>query len=184
VNLTVAATRLDEEQSVLGGRFSSAFSAGGSTTYFVDSNASMNLGRGWGAFASYRRGWTTMPGTGALVDKGQLRTNAFAFDLAKVNAFSNGDKLAFRVMQPLRVAKGGFDLNVPISYDYATGAVAHEQRFFNLAPNSREIDYEVAYGVDAFGGNLGLNAFLRTHPGHIREMQNDVGGVIRYTLGF
>ncbi|MDQ3139408.1 MAG: peptidase S8, partial [Pseudomonadota bacterium] len=74
-------------------------------------------------------------------------------------------------------------LNTPISYDYQTGAVGYEQRFLSLAPSGREIDYEVAYSVGAFGGDLGLNAFLRTDPGHVAAMPNDAGAAIRFTLG-
>jgi hypothetical protein len=87
-------------------------------------------------------------------------------------------------MQPLRVRSGGFDLRVPTSYDYATGAVGYEQRPFSLAPTGREIDYELAYGVRALGGQLGANLFLRTEPGHIEDADSDVGAAIRFTLGF
>ncbi|HWH16838.1 MAG TPA: S8 family peptidase, partial [Allosphingosinicella sp.] len=183
-SLSLGASRLQEEATVLGGRFSEAFSSGGSTSYFLDSGVNLDLGGGWGAYASYRRGWTSIQGTGALVSDGRLSTDAFAFDLSKLGAFASRDKLAFRVMQPLRVRSGGFDLNVPVSYDYATGGVGYQQRFFNLAPTGREIDYELAYSVGALGGNLGVNAFFRTDPGHIEAMKNDVGGAIRFTLGF
>jgi subtilisin family serine protease len=180
---SLGASRLREESTVLGGRFSSAFSNGGSTSTFLDGTADIGLGNGWAAFASYRRGWTAMPGTGALVDRGRLATEAFAFDVSKTGALTASDKLAFRVMQPLRVSKGGFDMSVPVSYDYATGAVGREQRFFNLAPTGREIDYEAAYSVGWLGGDLGINAFLRTDPGHVETMKTDLGAAIRFTLG-
>jgi hypothetical protein len=181
--VSLGASQLKEESTILGGRFSSAFSSGGSSTTFVDGTIDANLGNGWGAFASYRRGWTAMPGTGALVDSGRLQTEAFAFDISKSGALTGGDRFAFRIMQPLRVSRGGFELNVPVSYDYSTGGVGYEQRFFNLAPTGREIDYEAAYSVGLLGGNLGLNAFLRTDPGHVAAMPNDVGAAIRFTLG-
>ena len=169
---------------MLGARFSSAFASGGARSAFLDGTASFDLGRGWGAFASYRRGWTRMAGSGALVDEGRLKTDAWAFDLSKAGAFSGGDRLAFRVMQPLRVRSGGFDLNVPVSYDYATGAVGFERQQLSLAPTGREIDVEAAYSVGLLGGRLGVNAFLRTDPGHIEAMQTDLGGAVRYSLGF
>jgi hypothetical protein len=164
--LSLGASRLGEENTVLGGRFSSLFSGAGATTYFVDGTASFDLGAGWGAFGSYRRGWTNLPGTGALVQEGRLSTDAWAFDLSKRNALAGGDKLAFRVMQPLRVRAGGFNMSVPASYDYATGSVGYENRFLNLAPTAREIDFEAAYSVALLGGDLGLNAFT----GRIRGM--------------
>ena len=184
VNLSLGASRLDEQETMLGARFSSAFASSGATSTFVDGTASFDLGRGWGAFASYRRGWTRMAGSGALVDEGRLKTDAWAFDLSKAGAFSGGDRLAFRVMQPLRVRSGGFDLNVPVSYDYATGAVGFERQQLSLAPTGREIDVEAAYSVGLLGGRLGVNAFLRTDPGHIEAMRTDLGGAVRYSLGF
>jgi hypothetical protein len=179
---SLGASRLSEEATILGARFSSVFSSGGSRTLFADGAASLDLGAGVEAYASYRRGWTSMPGTSSLVEKGRLRTEAFAFDLSRTGMFAAADKLAFRVMQPLRVASGGFDLDMPVGYDYATGTARFERRFFNLAPTGREIDYEIAYGLGLLGGHLDFNAFLRTDPGHIETMRKDVGTAIRFTL--
>ena len=182
--LSIGASRLREESTVLGGRFSSVFSTAGATSHFVDGTASFDLGSGWGAFGSYRRGWTNLPGTGGLVHNGRLSTDAWAFDLSKRNALTAGDKFAFRVMQPLRVREGGFNLSLPVSYDYSTLSVGYEDRFFNLAPSGREIDFEAAYSRPLLGGDVGLNAFYRKDPGHIAGMTDDKGAAIRYTLGF
>jgi len=178
----LGASRLREDRTVLGGRFSPIFSGAGSSTTFLDGSASLDLGRGWNAFASYRHGWTLLPGTGALVDNGRLTSNAAAFDLSKTGLFASGDKLAFRVMQPLRVIGGGMNLNLPVSYDYATGTPAYERRLFSLAPKGREVDFEAAYGFGLFGGYLDLNAYYRTDPGHIAALRNDVGGAVRFTV--
>lgn len=86
-------------------------------------------------------------------------------------------------MQPLRVASGGFDLNMPVGYDYSTRSARFEQRFFNLAPTGRELDYEIAYGVGLLGGRFDVNAFLRTDPGHVAAMKKDVGAAFRFTIG-
>ncbi|HEX8512044.1 MAG TPA: peptidase S8, partial [Allosphingosinicella sp.] len=144
----------------------------------------IDLGGGWGAFASYRHGWTWIQGSGALVKGGRLSSSANAFDLAKTGAFMAGDKVALRVTQPLRVRTGGFDIDLPVSYDYASGDVGYQQRFFNLAPTGRELDYEISYWTRLLGGSLAANAYLRTDPGHIESMKNDVGGALRFTLGF
>jgi hypothetical protein len=101
-----------------------------------------------------------------------------------VNAFASGDKLAFRVMQPLRVSAGGFDLSVPTSYDYSSRTVGYEDRFLNLSPTGREIDFEAAYSMRILGGDLGLNSFYRKDPGHIAGVKDDIGAAIRFTLGF
>jgi hypothetical protein len=182
--LSLGASRLQEEGTVLGGRFNSVLSGAGASSYFMDGTASFDLGKGWGAFASYRRGWTQLPGTGGLVQDGSLSTDAWAFDVSKLGAFRRGDKLALRVMQPLRVRAGGLNMLVPGSYDYSTLGVGYENRFLSLAPKGREVDFEAAYSMNLLGGSFGLNAFYRTDPGHIEAMRSDVGGAIRYTLGF
>ena len=56
--LGVAMTRLDERQSLLGGRLSDALGGGGSNSVFVDAEASQDFGRGWSAGLTARRGWT------------------------------------------------------------------------------------------------------------------------------
>jgi hypothetical protein len=182
--LSVGATRLAEDGTMLGSRFSSVFASGGATSTFVDSSLSYDLGRGLGLHASYRRGWTRMAGTGALAESGRLSSDAWAFDLSKANALKRGDVLAFRVMQPLRVRSGGFDLSVPVSYDYAMGSVGYERQLLSLAPTGRELDFELGYSMGLLGGRLGLNTFLRTDPGHIEAADTDVGAAVRYTLGF
>ena len=175
---------IDEESTILGGRFGPAFTSAGATSHFADASASFDIGRGWGAFASYRRGWTSLGGTGGLVENGRMGTDAWAFDLSKRGAFSAGDKLALRVMQPLRVRSGGFNLSVPTSYDYATLTAGYEDRRFSLSPSGRELDLEAAYTRALLGGSLGLNAFYRMQPGHIEDAKADLGGAIRFTLGF
>jgi hypothetical protein len=182
--LTLGATRLDERETVLGGRPSAElFGAGGATSVFADASASLRLGGGWRAYGAYRRGVTSMAG-GALAQSGRLGTEAWAFDVSRSNALRTGDRFALRVMQPLRVTSGGYSLQLPVSYDYATGAVGFDQRFFNLAPTGREIDVEAAYGFGLWGGQISANAFLRRQPGHIEALGNDVGAAVRYGVAF
>lgn len=182
--LTLGATRLSEAGTILGGRFGSAFGGGGAATTFVDAAASFELGGGWGAAASYRRGWTMLPGGAGMVEGGRMQSDAFALDVSKRGAFAAGDRLALRLMQPLRVRSGGFDLSVPTSYDYFTREVGYEARVYSLAPSGRELDIEAAYGIGVLGGDLSANLFLRTDPGHVEAMRSDLGGAIRFTLGF
>ena len=181
--VSLGATRLEERDTVFGGRLSEAFTTGGSTSWFADAHASYELGNGWSASGSYRRGWTSMPGAG-LGQRGRLSTDAWSLDLAKGNALFAGDRFALRLMQPLRVRSGGFDLSLPVSYDYSSGSVGYEQRFFNLAPSGREIDLEAAYGMRLLTGQLSANAFVRRQPGHIEAADTDVGAALRFSLEF
>lgn len=180
----VGASRLDEESSLLGARFADAFRSGGARTLFLDAGADVSLGRGWSLSGSYRRGETRVEGTGALVERGRLNSDAFALDIAKAGLLSSGDALAFRLAQPLRVRSGGFDLNLPVSYDHGDGSVAYAPGFLNLAPAGRERVWELAYGGRRWGGWLELNAFLRSDPGHFEKMPGDAGGAVRFALRF
>jgi hypothetical protein len=182
--LTLGATRLEEKETILGGRLPSAYTTGGSTSWFADAGASVGLGKGWSAQGSYRRGWTAIESSGGMAERGRLSTDAWAFDISKHDAFRSGDSLAIRLMQPLRVRSGGFDFSMPVSYDYADGSVGYETRFFNLAPTGREIDLEAAYATRLWGGSLTANAFVRREPGHIEAADDDYGAAIRFTLGF
>ena len=180
--LGLGVTALRESETVLGGRLSPLFMAGGSRTTFLDATARLPLGAGWDASASYRRGWTAVGATGSLAQRGRLASEAFAADLSRTGLLVSGDRLAWRFAQPLRVASGGFDLNVPVAWDYRTGTPSYGERFLSLSPGGRELDYELSYGTGLFGGFLELNGFVRTDPGHIEAMERDSGMALRFTL--
>lgn len=184
VSVTLGGSRLDEERTVLGGRLAPSLTSAGATSWFADAAASAGLGGGWSARASYRRGWTSLAGTGGLATGGSLSTDAWALDVSRSGAFLGGDRFALRVMQPLRVRSGGLSLNVPVSYDYGTQQAGYESRAFNLAPSGREIDVEAAYSLPLLGGEFSGNVFARRQPGHIAAMDADLGAAIRFTLGF
>jgi hypothetical protein len=184
VRVSLGGSLLHEEATILGGRFSSTFSSAGSTSRFADGAASLHLGGGWGAYASYRHGWTSIREGGGLVQGGRLSSNGFALDLTKTGAFRGSDKIGLRIMQPLRVRSGGFDINLPVSYDYASRQAGYEHRFFNLAPSGRELNYELSYRMRLLGGTMAANAFMRTDPGHIQSMKTDTGAALRFTRGF
>lgn len=182
LTLALGGSRLTEEASLLGARFASGFARGGSATSFADASAELWLGGGWSLSGNYRRGWSVMAGSGALLQQGRVVSDAFSLDVGKSGAFAHGDRLAFRVMQPLRVRSGGFDLNIPVSYDYSDESVGYETRRLGLAPGGRERDFEAAYGLWLLGGSLDANLFLRREPGHVAAMPDDVGGAIRFRI--
>jgi hypothetical protein len=184
VALSLGGSRLVEESTTLGGRFS--FAPGGTTTYFADATATWENGSGWGAQASYRRGWSMLPGGNGFARGGTMQSDAFAIDAWREGALKRGDRLAFRVMQPLRAAGGGHLLNLPVSYDYATLTPGYQLRQLNLTPSGRELDFEAAYGLPLFGGAgwLSANAFLRRQPGHIQALESDRGAALRLNIAW
>jgi hypothetical protein len=181
--VSLGLSHLKEKETVLGGRFSGPLFGTGSVSYFLDGAGTLHLGEKLIGTLRYRRGWTRFGG-GELADFGRLVSDAFSLDVTRHGAFSPGDSLAFRITQPLRVTSGGFGVEVPVSYDYGTGAVGFEQRILNLAPTGRELDFEAAYSLRVGGGDLGGNLFLRRQPGHIRSAENDLGGAIRLSWDF
>ena len=126
----------------------------------------------------------TRPDRGGLIAGGALRSNAFSFDIAKPGLLRAGDHAALRFAQPLRVAHGGIDLTLPVSYDYATQSAGFERRTYNLAPTGRELVAEASYALTLFGGDLVANTWWRRDPGHIAAMPDDKGAALRFTMGF
>jgi len=178
--LSAGLTRLDEGRTVLGGEFTAALGgAQGARTTFFDLEARRDFGAGWTGALSARQGWTSF-GTGAL------RTRAYGLDLAKSGLVSDGDLLAFRLSQPLKVIGGGLDLLLPTAWSFETMSPTVQQTRFGLTPSGRELDAEIGYQRRLRGGKawLGTNLFARRQPGHVAGGPADVGGAVRYSLGF
>jgi hypothetical protein len=98
---------------------------------------------------------------------------------------SNSDQFGFRIAQPLRVASGGIDLNLPQMWDYWAGAVTEWRvQRINLAPDGREVDFELSYFRPFLGGDVSGNIFLRRNPGNFAAVPDDKGGAVRFSFGF
>jgi hypothetical protein len=181
---SLALTRLDEQETVLGGRF--GFAPAGATSYFADVSLQHDIGRGWGTQARLRNGWTLLPGGNGFVSGGTMMSDSWSFDLWRENALTQGDRLSLRVMQPLRVRSGGYLIDVPVSYDYADRSVGYRLSEFSLAPRGREVDFEAAYRLPLFDGAgiLSAHGFLRRDPGHVKAMKDDAGAAVRVSFDF
>jgi hypothetical protein len=177
--VSAGVSRLEEKQALLGGRMSNALGGGGANTLFLDVEARHDFGRGWSAGLTARRGWTNFA-------SGKFQTGAYGVDFGKTGLFGNSDRLGLRIAQPLRVERGGFAMLLPTAYDYATLSATSSLTRFSLTPSGREIDGELSYGTNLFGGDgwLGGNLFYRRQPGHIANNQDDVGAALRFSLNF
>jgi hypothetical protein len=170
-------SRLEENRTLLGGRLGSLFGDGGSSSLFVDLEARRNLGSGWSATLSGRRGWTDFSG-------GRLQSAAYSFDLAKLGVMNAADRLGLRLSQPLRIEHGGIAMMLPTGYDYATQSETSSLSRLSFAPSGRELDAELSYSTLLGDGWLGTNLFVRRQPGHIAAADADIGAAIRYSLDF
>jgi len=176
---------LAEDETFLGARFGEALGGGeGGATLFADLAASYDAGGGWMLGADFRHGWSRMSGGSAVLRGGSLRSYAVSADITKWGVLAGDDRLSLRIAQPLRVYSGGLSLSLPASYDYATLTTSYENRFFNLAPQGRQIDIETAYSRPLAGGRLAGHLFYRRDPGHYSAIEDDMGAAIRFTLGF
>jgi hypothetical protein len=171
-------SRLEEKQTLLGGRLGNMLGGGGSTTVFVDADARHDWGNGWSSGLSARRGWTSF-------SAGKFQTGAYAFDLAKLSLLSDSDRLGFRLAQPLRIEHGGFAMWLPTAWDYSTMTATDGFSRMSLSPTGREVDAELSYGSRLLGDKawLGANLFYRRDPGHIANSPDDIGAAFRFSLG-
>jgi hypothetical protein len=172
-------SRLEEKDTLLGGRMSSALGGGGSNSLFLDIEGRHDFGNGWSAGLNARRGWTSFGG-------GKFQTGAYGADVTKLGVFGSDDTIGFRLAQPLRVEHGGFAMMLPTAYDYSTLTATDTLSRFSLTPQGREVDAELSYGSNLLDGNgwFGGNLFVRREPGHFADAKPDVGAAMRFTLGF
>jgi hypothetical protein len=177
--LQAGISRLDETQSLLGGRMSGVLGGGGASTLFLDTEARHQFGNGWSATLTARRGWTSF-------NAGKFESDAYAFDLSKAGLLASNDSLALRIAQPLRIEHGGFAMMLPTSYDYSTGLATDTLTQMSLRPSGREIDGELSYGKSWLDGKawFGGNLFYRRDPGHIANSPDDAGAAVRFSLNF
>jgi hypothetical protein len=178
-SLSLGMSRLEEKQSLLGGRMSNVLGGGGATSLFLDAEARHEFGGGWTSTLTARRGWTDFAA-------GKFQTGAYAFDIAKSGVRSGRDSLGFRLAQPLRVEHGGFAMMLPTSWDYTTLTATDTLSRMSLSPSGREVDAELSYGTRLLGDNgwLGANLFYRRQPGHIASLPDDKGAAVRFSLSF
>jgi hypothetical protein len=174
---SIGVSKLEESDTLLGGRLGSLYGPGGSSSTFLDLEARRNLGNGWSATLMGRRGWTDF-------SSGSFQTGAYAFDLAKIGLINRSDRLGLRLAQPLRVESGGMTMLLPTGYDYATQAATSGREYLSFSPSGREVDAELSYSTGLGRGWLGANLFARRQPGHVATADPDLGAAIRYSLGF
>ncbi|MCM8557927.1 S8 family peptidase [Sphingomicrobium sediminis] len=170
-------TRLDESETLLGGRIDPVLGGGGGAlTHFIDAEWRRDLGAGVDLGLTGRLGSTDFAA-------GNLVTSAFAIDLGRRHNLAFGDRLGFRVAQPLRVEAGGIDLYGAVAWDYATESATFGWQRFSLSPSGREMVGEASYSSPLGRGRVGANIFYRHQPGHIATAPADIGGAVSYSIG-
>nr|WP_314442350.1 S8 family peptidase [uncultured Sphingomonas sp.] len=176
--LSVGVGRLEEGRSLLGGRMDGLLGGGGSATTFLDLETRRDLGHGWSAGVTARRGWTSFAG-------GRFTTGAYAADLAASDLLTDGDRFGLRLSQPLRIDGGGFAMSLPTSFNYDGMTPGFSIVRSSMVPRGREIDAELSYGRRWLtNGWVSGNLFYRRQPGHVQAAAGDPGAAVRFSLGF
>jgi hypothetical protein len=174
---------LREDRTVLGARFHDALGRGGADSLFADARAAWSVAPDWRLGAAWRGG-ITRPGQGGAIVGGSLLSSAFAVDVEKLGVFADGDRLAVRLSQPLRVEHGGVRLNLPVDYDYATLVPTFATSTYALTPQGRELIGELAWRGDLWGGDAMGSVFYRKDPGHYAAVPDDKGVAVKWSRGF
>ncbi|MFM9853552.1 MAG: S8 family peptidase [Sphingomonadaceae bacterium] len=177
------ATRLREQATVLGARFTGVIGAGGAESLFVDANARLALGQLWTVGGTVRQGWTRIGPSGVRRGNDRLRSASYAAEVNRTHLFTSHDQFTVRVAQPLRVTAGGFDLTLPSDYDYATGTATYGTQRLNLTPEGHERVIESVYARALGRGYLTTNLYWRTQPDNIAAAPADFGAAVRFRLG-
>lgn len=172
-------SRLQETDTVLGGRMNQVLGGGGASSIFLDVDFRRRFGSGVSAGLSARRGSTSFAG-------GKFQTAAYAMDVSKLGILNANDRIGLRFSQPLRVDSGGFNLLLPISYDYDALTATDSWQHFSMRPSGREVDGELSYSSSVIGdaGWLSANLYVRKDPEHVASARPDVGSAIRFSLKF
>lgn len=184
LSATFGASWLAEDHTMLGARLADAFGARGANSLFLDGALDWHPGDGWYLGAAWRSAFTRARG-GTLIGAGSaLSAYGWAVDAGMINLLTWNDSLSLRVSQPLRVARGGVNLSLPDSYDYATQDSTWSTRRLNLAPTGREIAAELAWRAPMMTGDGTVSVFWRREPGHYAALPDDTGMALAWKKGF
>jgi subtilisin family serine protease len=184
LDTTLGLTWLSEDRTVLGSYFSNTIGAGGANTLFVDATAGWRMGDGWRLGGAFRQGWTRADRVGVIGAGSNFTSRSWSADFTKQGVLAADDTLGLRVSQPLRVENGGLNLTLPVAYDYATLLPTYGTSLLSLAPQGREIDSELAWHGNLWGGDASASVFYRTDPGHVASLPDDKGVAVKWARRF
>ena len=111
-----------------------------------------------------------------------LWSGAFALGAVGRDVGRSGDRLAFRLSQPLRVETGSAALQW-VSGRNSGGGVVLEQADLSLEPSGRQLDLEVAYSRPWAGGSAHMAAIASHDAGHAAG-EREVSILARYSRRF
>ena len=175
---------LAEDSTILGARFHDALGGRGADTLFLDAEAGWAIAPGWRVAGAFRQGWSRARGGGVIAAGSQFASRGWSVDMERQGVLGAKDRLGFRLAQPLRVERGGLNLDLPIAYDYTSATATYAITRLNLAPQGREVMGEVTWGGPLWAGWGSAGVFYRREPGHYAALPDDKGMAIRWQGAF
>ena len=179
--LSLQAGWMSEANGALGSRPDGAFGELGTGTVLTGLSASRRLSGSWTALGSAHAGMhrTDSRRQGIVREVSGLWSSAFAVGVVGRDVAGSGDRLAFRLSQPLRVEAGRAQLRW-VSGRSPDGRVELEQADLSLEPSGRQLDLEVAYARPWAGGRAHMAAIASHDAGHVGG-EREVSIVARFS---
>lgn len=184
VETALSLSWMDESDTVLGAYFHQALGASGADTLFADASFGVDVAPLWRLGGEFRQGFTRARTSGLVAAGSHFSSQAWSVDMVRRNAFQPGDSIGLRVSQPLRVMGGALNLDLPVSYDYATESAGYGLRRVSLSPDGTEMIGEVSWHGALLNGQAGASIFYRKDPGHYAAAPDDAGVAVTWSRGF
>ena len=182
--LALQAGLMSEANGAVGSRPDGAFGELRTGTILAGLTAFRRLGGSWTVLGSAHAGAhrTNNVRQGIVHGVSGLWSGAFAAGVVGRDVGRNGDRLAFRLSQPLRVEAGRAQLRW-VSGRSPDGRVELERADVGLKPSGRQLDLEVAYSRPWAGGRAHMAAVASQDAGHVAG-EREVSIVARYNRRF
>lgn len=157
--LGVTATRINEQNGLLGGYGSGALAvANSASTTALGVSARIGFGDGWVTTASYNEGLTRLDlkPSSLFASASGLNSRSYGVAIAKHGLFGE-DSIGFAVTRPIQIYSGSAEIAAADGVD-ANGDLALNRERISLAGVKSETDIELGYVTTFLDGALALQA--------------------------
>ncbi|MDE0053274.1 MAG: S8 family serine peptidase [Gammaproteobacteria bacterium] len=182
--LSLQAGWMTEANGSVGSRTDGAFGEFRTGTMLTGLTAYRRLSDNWALLGSAYAGVHRTDDLRQGIVRGMsgLWSSAFAAGIVGQDVARIGDRLGFRLSQPLRVEAGHAELRW-VSGRSPDGRVELEQATLGLEPSGRQFDLEAAYSRPWAGGQVHMATIASQDLGHARG-EREVSILARYSRQF
>ena len=148
----------------------------------VSLGVAQELGENGFIAVSGELGMTDLGGANAIAGSGSARFDSAALKIGSSDVFAKGDRLTLGVAMPMAVASGQRTVILPVYR--AAAAASFEEVALNLAPENRQVDFEIGYQTALSDGLEMKLSVIRSNNFGNRAGEVDSGGAIGFTFSF